>query len=67
MNTKQKAKAFEYIQAGAVTGMQKFWENYDKLKGLPHNQILAEMGKLAAEEAEEAIISGTRFLEISYE
>jgi hypothetical protein len=51
MNQKEKAHAFDLVVSGQVTGMSMFWKNYDKLRGLPNNEILEKMARFACEEA----------------
>lgn len=55
LTQEQKAKAFELMLEGNATGMSLFWEEFDRLKNIPHDEILREMYKLACTEALEIV------------
>lgn len=55
LTVEQKAKAFELMATENATGMSIFWDFYDQLRGLPHNEILSKMAKLACVEALEQV------------
>lgn len=41
----------ELLVGGQITGMGRFWEEFNNLRGLPDNQVLGKMARFAIEEA----------------